>query len=1082
MKKLLFAWMGFSVLLFGACADERALGGRDDDPSPVPTDILSLRLNMDGMEGKTRAEVLPELHEDEIESLYLLFFESKTDNSGKFIDYLEIETPLGIGEDHKIDMSGTQLKVTDPYHILAIANVRGSFGEHYLNGMDAAAWMLQWVGKTESEVIAQANAWTRTGMAVEPNQLLMSGRAEKGETDYDVDLTLVRNQVRFDIINSLKDDYEVVSVEIRNAYAGSKIWNDGSSRGALDFSDNTSRIPIYYKFDNNAANNPGFVLNGGDIFGGLYAFENLVAMPSRNDEYTTCLIVELKKKTPGSTSAFYRVNIAPDASPQMLQRNNAYRVTINNVGGPGETGPTGADKAYNNPNDNGLDYTINLWDQTGSGVMVTDGSSMLSVPYKTVTMARATITPGPPIVENSVSTSFQIFTFTNNPNPVSPLEIISQTYSLNNSEEEHFPRVYASLNGNVLTITAAAIPSGSTVKGQIKLGYAGLRATINVLQTDQDVDFLQVHLPDGGIPNFAPFGDIFSGLLRVEATGTWTAKILSEEGGFSFEQGNGTTVMSNDPESDYYKPGMISGDNKFRVWTFSANTLQSPRRAFLVVSLDKDSENYAQVVELTQNATAEIAIIPQHTVTFDGTGELALIPNNTDDQFVVRPSQTSAQPPLFEPWEAVITGANANMFELDGGNHTTSTADPDANFVRVKAVGKNTSGGSYKATLTVRLTARHAVATSIDLVQTSSGIALSPNSVPAVAKTGGETELIAVQADTSLQWQLLGFTVSDGSPTKDPVNHTVALVNQNNVPITSGTPYSVANDKFKVVFPKIYYPNRDIPISATVEIGIVGSSLTKSITVNQTPLTASAFNVAAPQPGGYGNLHGGSYNLYFRTKLKAMGPVSLSISAGSNMLYRNYEGLYQDYPWSVENNFRGTRDALTMIVSDEYAPVFVNALNNGDSPLTAAEFSIAHAGSFMNATINTAANGTKVYQLLVGGAAAGVPAVDTSIDLYEDGVSTQVVSFPATTVPIIVSGGNTGRAFLAIDPQQRLIYLGESQMFDTVAGNPFLDNLMVYIKNAAIYGSHFTDLMIDGNGQLPAPWDNAWGANKGVAK
>jgi hypothetical protein len=1064
MKNLVAIFSIILLLAMGACSMEKLVDDNRGLEIPEGENTLRVYVETEEEAGQTRAEVNPEQQEGAIESLYLLFFESAADNSGEFVDYIEIANPAGSGSPNAVNMQGTQLQVTNAYHILAVANLNGEFGKHYMNGEEVSQWMLQWAGMRESEVIASAKMRTRTGMKPLTSQLLMSGRVDKPAMTFEVTVPLKRNQVRFDIINNLKDEYRVVSVGIRNVYAETKVWNDGTSAGALDFSDNISRIPEYYTFVN-ASDNPNYASNE-DILGGLYSFPNQVTMPERNDQFTTCLILELYDKNSLQTG-FYRVNIAPDESAQMLKANNAYRVTIDNVGGAGDTS---ADAAYNNPNNNGLDYTINAWDLSEIGFSVTDGSSVLAGPYKTVTLPRADLTD--PLLPGIVTTSFQIYTFSSNPNPTS-LSIVSESYSSNDLDQGEYG-VNAVLSGNILTITANPIPSGATVRGEIKLGYAGLRATINVVQTDLGDDFLNLHLPDGGIPPFAPFGDIPSGLLRVEASGDWTARLIAPNGGFSFaERENKIEISSSsDPE------GLIT-DNKFRVWTLTANPDNSVREAFIIVSLDKDSENYSKAVRIYQSVAAGIAIVPQHTVTFDGTGALAAIANNEDQTFTVRPSQVGAETPTFAEWAWELTGANAAMFEVVDVQTTTDVSASDGNKFTVRAKGKNTSGQSYNAAVRVYLTSSSTTYASIDVVQRSSGIDFTPNSLQEITAKGGETDLVAVQADPSLQWELKSIDVSSGNAGKSLVNHEVKLVDEAGTEITTGQQYSVANDKFKVRFGKIYYPNRDIPVSVTVTIGIVGSSLEKSITVNQTALTAKSLSIAAPQTSGYGNIHAGSYNTYFLRGIKGIGSVSSAVSASTNMFYRNYVGLSSGYSWTTENNFLSSRDALMMVVCDPIDAGYRNAINNTtNSPFGSNGF-IVSSQSGLNASINTQESATKIYQLLVSGT-GGLPAVNTFVDLYEDATSTQVTTYPDTTVPIIVSGGST-KAFLAIDPKFNLIYLGESQMFDTVNGNEFLGNLLVYIKNAAVYGSHFTDLMVDG-GALPAPWDESWGANAGVAR
>jgi hypothetical protein len=75
-----------------------------------------------------------------------------------------------------------------------------------------------------------------------------------------------------------------------------------------------------------------------------------------------------------------------------------------------------------------------------------------------------------------------------------------------------------------------------------------------------------------------------------------------------------------------------------------------------------------------------------------------------------------------------------------------------------------------------------------------------------------------------------------------------------------------------------------------------------------------------------------------------------------------------------------------------------------------------------------------------------------------------------------LNGNGTG-ALLVVDPERRVIYLGDGQIFDGIGGNAnamaFLNNMMIFISNVAKYGSHFSEMMIEGS-TIPAPWDNYW--------
>jgi hypothetical protein len=1115
MKKLIFALTGISMMLLGSCSQE--WGGGND---PVRDDnTLALTVTVDDKGGsvnasQTRVEALPE--EKTISSLYLLFFRPEG-NSAWFEDYIEVTDIKAIGAEHIIDMSGTQLNLTAPYNILAIANIKGVDGARYLNNMSVESWMQQWAGKSEQEVIEAAQAWT-TNAPVNPKVLLMSGSAKKAANQFKVDLTLVRNQIRFDVVNNA-DGYDLVSVAIYNAYPVSKIWNDGSSRGALDYTDGISRIESYYGYSDRELTDrfdDEELYGTQEIRGYFYVFENQVAMPANNDKLTTCLVVGLQRQY-STTPQYYRVNIAPEDNAQMLYRNHAYILTINSVL---EDGKLSAIEALDNPEAPQLNYVINQWDVNEVGVSDQDGSSMLASPYKTVNIdlfsgeIAGRKQRGLPVRE------FDITTVSSRPaSEITPLAIIGTPIFRLNASETPYEGIQVRLEGNTLVFTRidtapkepeeGKLQSGDKITGSITLGYAGLRITIDVVQTDLVTDFLNIYLPEGGIPRFAPFANIESGTIRVEASGDWSARILSETTGFAFAHDN-TLDITSWPVSDH----------EFKVKTISNNPdSQNAREAFVVVTLDKDPLNFSRVVRLTQQQKAEIAITPNQTVTFDGTfdgtsGNLAAIPNNTIDTFTVLPGNideggTTVQndwtfiieapdPNNADVWKTVyieegrqnipegVQDASLNWFKV------TAVHDPALNVPNtftVDVLGKNTTGANRRARIVTYLKSAGLTGAkaAINIVQNTSSISLSPNTVPAVPKTGGETAEVGIQADGTLRWKVESVTVNYGSGNKPPVKHPIevlsgttqiATIDGNTVNIPGGE-FGVS-DKFRVKFPKIYYPNRDIPISVTVKVGIVGSSLTSTMVFTQTALTSSSFYPAAPQTGGYGNIHGGSYNRYMRDGIRGMGTVTAAVNVNTNFYYTTTYGMNMAEPWPITNNFLATRDGLAMIVSDYDGVNEVGAMNNTNSPLRKAGYTLQDNDGTL-AAFNTNVSGTKVYQLLVAGQ-GGLPMISTTANLYEDGISTQAADYPDGAVPIIVQAGTT-RAFMVIDPDNRLIYLGESQFFDTVEGVPFAQNLMVYIKNAAIYGSHFTELMSDDENAPAAPWDATyWGANAGVSR
>jgi hypothetical protein len=1112
MKKLLFALTGIAAILLGSCSQEMGGGVK---PAPGGNSI-SLTVGVEDRAGHTvNTRVAASDDEKTITSLYLLFFEPSADRGGKFVDYLEI-TPIGaIGAPHNIDMTGSLLNVTEAYNILAIANIKGEAGQRYLGGMTPESWIQQWTGKTEQDVIEQAQAWA-TDRRVFANGLLMSGSARKDANDFTVDLTLMRNHIRFDIANNVEGS-RLTYVGIYNAYQVSKIWNDGSSRGALDYSDAVSRFEKFYDFEGSALD-PLFdrvPFGVEEIHGHFYVFENQVAMPANNDRLTTALVIGL---TQYGITSYYRVNIAPKDQPQMLYRNHAYILTINSVI---ETGSSSVEAALNDPDAPGLNYVINQWDVAELGTSDQDGSSMLASPYKTVNIDLFEGDIAGRVQRGLDAHSFDITTVSSKPaSEISPLAIIGTPTFYLNASETPYEGIKVRLEGNKLNFyqvdvaprtpsdppVEGELQSGDRITGSIMLGYAGLRITIDVLQTDLVTDFLNVYLPEGGIPRFAPFGGIESGTIRVEASGTWSARILSESGGFGFAH-DGSVNITNKPVEEH----------EFGVKTISNNNdNRNAREAFVVVTLDKDPLNYSRVVRLTQQQKAEIAITPNQTVTFDGTfdgtkGNLAAIPNNTLSTFTVLPGNTgepgsetqnewtyqievqdTANADIWIPVyvEEGVGNANEGVKRADlNWFDITTVHDPDINVPNTFTVdvnSKNTSGANRRARIVVYLkeAGYNGAKAAMFLVQNTSSISLSPSTLPAVAKIGGESAEVGVVADGTLRWKIESITPNYGT-SKTPVHHPIeVLVGDEQIATIDGSEVTVldgdhsVSEKFRVKFPKIYYPNREIPISVTVKIGIVGSSLTSSVVFTQSALTSTGFYPVAPQTGGYGNIHGGSYNRWFLAGIRGMGTVMGAVNVNSNFYSTTTYGMTAAEPWPITNSFQ-TRDALTMVVSDYDGAANVGALNNTDSPLRKAGFMIMDNDG-TSAQFNTAASNTKVYQLLVGGNVSGVPAVSTTANLYEDGISTQAFDYPDTAVPVIVQQGTT-RAFLVVDPGNRLIFLGESQLFDTAEGAPLASNLMIFIRNAAMYGSHFTELMLDGDGALAAPWDATyWGANAGI--
>jgi hypothetical protein len=372
---------------------------------------------------------------------------------------------------------------------------------------------------------------------------------------------------------------------------------------------------------------------------------------------------------------------------------------------------------------------------------------------------------------------------------------------------------------------------------------------------------------------------------------------------------------------------------------------------------------------------------------------------------------------------------------------------------------------------------------------------------------------VSIQADASLQWELLDITVANSDKL---VHHDITVVDQNNNPIVKGTSYSVANDRFKVIYPKVYYPNRDIPISVTVRVGIVCSSLTASLTATQTTLTAApmvgwGLN-GAPNYGGLGDTYNqgwegrsGTWGLKQISGYKTLGTSAVSttnsINASVNYLHvvpgiGGSSGT--NFAWTAVKDYIAERDALTFIVNQDDAGL--NPINNANSPLKAAGYPNSVYGGDVNGIIDTRHSATKVYKFMFSEGKNELAPGDISNSnyWYIDGVNTHIPTdgLPSSAVVLISKRVNdltataSNRAMFIIDVEHKFIWLGESEIFwnSIWLSNDrwkLLDNIMYYVANASKYGSHFTDMLLEagvdlGDGRVaqPAPWDtDYWGRN-----
>ncbi len=385
--------------------------------------------------------------------------------------------------------------------------------------------------------------------------------------------------------------------------------------------------------------------------------------------------------------------------------------------------------------------------------------------------------------------------------------------------------------------------------------------------------------------------------------------------------------------------------------------------------------------------------------------------------------------------------------------------------------------------------------------------------VPVVGGESGLIELVGVPValESRLSMKLSFATMSgislDG---RSLVRHEGVLIDENGDEYDPGRSYPVTQ-KFRVKFPKLYFPNREITGILGVVTVTLSDGTTKACTISQQPLAPramSAWNFSTGGTVGWGNIVGGDdYNPYLKTLLYAI-PGWLGKGAGTTDNYLqiipndinyvhvtlNFGDAAPNFTWDRVNEWRESHpDGLTVLTA--HNDWGVPYLNLTTSPLNSDPEGNEYPARYPNAVygninpsgdahyIRSASANTKVYQYVMQYAVNKLVASQLPTGFYSDAnnlSSIPVAGLPGSAVPMLHH--INGRSTLIIDPERHLIFFGETEHFqdDRLTNNRglFLQNVVKYMENATKYGSHFTDLLIEsGPESRPAPWDSYWGAN-----
>ncbi len=387
-----------------------------------------------------------------------------------------------------------------------------------------------------------------------------------------------------------------------------------------------------------------------------------------------------------------------------------------------------------------------------------------------------------------------------------------------------------------------------------------------------------------------------------------------------------------------------------------------------------------------------------------------------------------------------------------------------------------------------------------------------------VPVVGGESGVIALTGVPAPLVSKLSMKVSLAtmssvtSEGRTLVRHESILVDENGDALDAGRSYPVTQ-KFRVKFPKLYYPNREIGGIAGVVTVTLSDGTTKACSIGQQPLTPramSAWNFSTGGGVGWGNIIGGDHwNPYLRELLyKIPGWLGEGEGTTNNYLtvipnHINYAHITlnfddnpaADFTWNRVNEWRASHpDGLTVLTAHNDGGVPL--LNLATSPLNSDPEGNTYPERYPNAVygntnpsgdvhwIRPASANTKVYQYIMQHAVNKLVASDLQAKgFYSDAnnmSSIPITGLPSSAVPMLHH--SNGRSTLIIDPERHLVYFGETEHFqdDRRDSNRelFLQNIVKYMEIATRYGSHFTDLLIEnGPDAMPAPWDSYWGDN-----
>jgi hypothetical protein len=912
--------------------------------------------------------------------------------------------------------------------------------------------------------------------------------------------------------SAAKSKFEVIGVSFANYNCvGNLVPN-------FEAGNNTPSVPT----GSNNKQRGGFLnYSAADLTNTIYVFENehVAPWPKSGWVDNPCIVVEgiYDANGDGKTDAldgdatYYRLDFVRGNDTWFsVVRNHSYNFTISAVGGKGY--PTKEDALRSAP----INITVNVVDWDDSDEIT--GGKWAGEQYIHYTGINAYFDqfgqPGPQTFR--VTTNVPDLTFGNFTDiDKSVMDAGWGKDSAGNWSNDHFMvDVISEQRGaeyiHTLTISAACAQAADNMDVGRKTVFQAATSLMSLdfeITQDQYVEYKLITTPD---PTGAIVVDGAAQRIRIGVESTHEDEI-----GLDGQLFDGVYT---DATGDTRVNGALPTTTK-AIWVGIGENVGVRYGQLMIRHSVRNSPASAAVYNVLQVTPWISALFEggKYSIEADANGGEYTV-NVSSNMALWEPAITIADPESGAVLRTIPTEELGDWFDVVGGSQNGTVkiiipAIPEeaTTDLEYRIRFKNASDGAQTASGTFA---------DLTVLQKLGEFTFNPSTFESVPAAGDVTEWIEVETGAGF-WSFdkvaYGSTKVDG---RRLVKHNAVIevqnFNANGTPAGDPGEYELRKiypktTRFRVRFPKIYYPNRGIEpsVSLTVKVG----GMRQTITARQTPLTAKPLSIYQVVTGTiYGAFYEGENYIaealkqsllseQFTIENYGAGSYGNTVPVTTTLLYSVYNN---NQPWTTTNDYRSRSiENWSMIQSQNEAPA-VTAAGRDDSPLKAAGYTLTDVVTWTAhpATLNSdqTVRATKLMRYLLEKSPKNcLNEVDTSVDgraagvFWQDDISTvaDISNSNGTPVPLIVT--NIGVSTF-IDIKNRIFWMGETEHFGSlITGSPtrrvsgdqllFTQNIADFMAKAVAYGSAFTDLLLeedtkfdagDNRAPQPAPWDEYW--------